>query len=338
MPKDWMNDFSKVVGGVGLKPELSKEENKKMKNPKSKGRLEKDTPKEIRNSNNANRFPTIANLGYSFQTQDYYGLNTDVEEDVKNIINYRLDNVNKNSDRQKVLQDLTKAIRLELEPTFFKAKVMYPGLVVGMSNPTMCSIKQNTEGSDDEKSNKTFAFKTGFTFDYVTGLPYIPGSSVKGMLRYAIKKYGADVKKYLKDEKKYPELKEMETIIEELFGDNTNNADPKYTNTMLRDIFLEAIVVKGDEKGYILKEDYITPHKTPFTNPKPIHILALRPNVEMEFYFILRKEEIAGLSAETRFELYKELILELGIGAKTNTGYGNLVEVEAETEITQGEK
>lgn len=324
MLNDRMNDFLKVAGELGIIPEPLKE-NKMVKTPKSKERQGQDTSKEIRNKSDSNHLHQMANLGYAFQTQDYYGLNTDVEQDVKNIINYRLDNINKNSNRQKELQDLTKVIGLESESTFFKAKVMYPGLVVGMSNPTMCSIKQNAEDSNDEKSNKNFSFKTGFTFDYVTGLPYIPGSSIKGMLRDSIVKYDEDVKEYLGLAKDF----KIENLTEELFGDDTNSADPKHTNTMLRDIFLEAIVVKGDEKGYILREDYITPHETPFTNPKPIHILALKPNVEMEFHFILRKDEIAGLSAETRFELYKELILELGIGAKTNTGYGNLVEVEA---------
>ncbi|MEG1331879.1 MAG: RAMP superfamily CRISPR-associated protein [Eubacterium sp.] len=51
-------------------------------------------------------------------------------------------------------------------------KTTYPGLLIGLG--TTHEIKDIDE-----------AIKVGFSFDYVTGLPYIPGSSVKGMLRSA---------------------------------------------------------------------------------------------------------------------------------------------------------
>src|SRR5690606_9438219 len=45
----------------------------------------------------------------------------------------------------------------------------YPGLLIG-------SGYQHESGGENE-------FKIGFFFDYTTGLPQIPGSSVKGVLR-----------------------------------------------------------------------------------------------------------------------------------------------------------
>lgn len=292
-----------------------------------------------------NEETAISNLGYAFLSKSYLKNGNRVKEDVKAILDYKLNLKMREiiSLRKSELKDLfeRKNGEPEVEGTrrkiySFKTKTQYPGLVVGMSNPVMEGLKDYTKDKEQkkhEKEDKDASFKTGFTFDYVTGLPYIPGSSIKGMLRNSIIKYEEDIKEYVKENLGLAKEFNIEHLAEELFGD-----EQKYANSELRDVFLEAIVVKGDEEGLILKEDYITPHETPFSDPRPIHILALRPNVEMEFYFILRKEEIAGLSAETRFELYKELILELGIGAKTNTGYGNLVEVEAETEITQGEK
>ena len=53
----------------------------------------------------------------------------------------------------------------------FELTTTYPGLVLG----TGYSHETGTEGE----------FKLGFYFDWTTGLPVIPGSSVKGILRAA---------------------------------------------------------------------------------------------------------------------------------------------------------
>ena len=47
----------------------------------------------------------------------------------------------------------------------------YPGLLMGSGNLHDISCKG--------------AYKLGFSFDYVNGLPYLPGSSLKGILRSA---------------------------------------------------------------------------------------------------------------------------------------------------------
>ena len=53
----------------------------------------------------------------------------------------------------------------------FTLQTRYPGLLIGVGN---------SHGSGGEAD-----IDLGFTFDYVTGCPYIPGSSVKGVLRSA---------------------------------------------------------------------------------------------------------------------------------------------------------
>ena len=88
---------------------------------------------------------------------------------------------------------------------------------------------------------------------------------------------------------------------------------------------MDAVIIEGDNDKYILKDDYITPHSE-FKDPVPIHILALRPDVKIMFYFIIRKDKIGGLDSSKRFKLYKDLLLDLGVGARTNIGYGNLEE------------
>ena len=41
---------------------------------------------------------------------------------------------------------------------------------------------------------------------------------------------------------------------------------------------------------------------------------------------MMKRDEIGGIACHKRFDLYKGLLLDLGVGAKTNTGYGKLVE------------
>lgn len=306
----------------------------------------------------------IANLGYSFQAEDYYRQEkeTTAKKDAERITDFTLDNrmqaIIKN--RQKELEELAKVRGDKTDIGCFQVSVNYPGLVVGMSNPIMCSLKEKTDEQqsknkenqkryisapvgmkDDQKSkdkeNQDDAFKTGFSFDYVTGLPYIPGSSVKGMLRSSMVKYKEDVCEWIKDVTRVSRADmSFEKIIYEMFG-SANDDDTNYNETnanssavLDRDVFFDVIIVDGTEKKEILKSDYITPHPSMFENPIPIRILALQPEVKLQFNFLLREKIIAGMNRKQRLDLYKNLILDLGVGAKTNTGYGSLSLVKRE--------
>lgn len=194
----------------------------------------------------------------------------------------------------------------------FVAKILYPGAIIGIGNFGMADVG-NENNSD--------LIKNGFNFDYVTGLPYIPGSSIKGILRNAMEKYEDSVKSFLKNYGINEDLDEKyKKIVCCLFGDNDGNTD-----SFRRDVFLDAHISK-DNNG-ILKEDYITPHKEEFKNPIPIKILGINPEVEIKFNFLIEEKEICGLNSECRKNLYKGLLLDLGVGAKTNLGYGILEEI-----------
>ena len=288
----------------------------------------------------------MSNLGYQFQSQEYYLKKTKVKDDVKAITDFKMSGHIKTmiERRCEELGELVKSNDMTLDNCSFQAEVNYPGLVVGLSNPIMCNLKNDLK---EDKDNQNAAFKTGFSFDYTTGLPYISGSSIKGMLRASILKYREDVIAWLHKNIKTFEKKEivLDNLVAQLFGngntEDTIETKKQYTQVLDRDVFLDVLVICGDTKdgeGKILKSDYITPHPSMFKNPKPIHILALRPNVKLQFYFLLRPEAIAGISSEKRFELYKNLILDLGIGAKTNTGYGSLTEVKKTREERHGNK
>lgn len=266
----------------------------------------------------------LVNLGYAFQSRDYYkgkcGFFNN-SYDMENIINYKLKGniVKFIENRKKEMQDLSAKVSDGSSAYSFTAKTVYPGLLIGMSNPTANTVHE----SDNNKNDKNTDFKTGFTFDYISGLPYIPGSSIKGILRDAMRKYQEDVIEYLKEDLESDD--KIADLVKELFGDAQEDEGYSYTNTSKRDVFLDAVIIEGDNDKYIIKDDYITPHSE-FKDPVPIHILALRPDVKIMFYFIIRKDKIGGLDSSKRFNLYKDLLLDLGVGARTNIGYGSLEE------------
>ncbi|MDR2473050.1 MAG: type III-B CRISPR module RAMP protein Cmr6 [Tannerella sp.] len=69
----------------------------------------------------------------------------------------------------------------------------------------------------------------------------------------------------------------------------------------------------------MLGTDYITPHPDPLKNPKPIKFLKILPEVEVTFRFQLQNNLITAAKKES---LFRQILLDFGIGAKTNVGYG----------------
>ena len=205
----------------------------------------------------------------------------------------------------------------------FDLKTTYPGLVIGTG------ITHEIQ-SDQE-------IKIGFNFDYTTGLPIIPGSSLKGMLRSAfpgkVAKYSTAKEEYiinLLEEilawKKRAEDLCINSLEKHIFEGLVEN---KPLPMKQRDIFFAAEITKGDKNCKILGEDYITPHPDPLLSPIPLRFLKVLPNVTFNFSFdlkdyIINKKII--VSAEEKKELFKKIILDLAIGAKTNVGYGHFVE------------
>ena len=180
----------------------------------------------------------------------------------------------------------------------FALVTTYPGLLIGTGNP------------HDAKLDA--AIKLGFSFDYVTGLPYLPGSSLKGMLRSRFPgKYGGEDKT------------DREILIGAYLGRDDIDAEALETEIFTgNDTFLGAFPT--DWPDGMLSMEYITPHKD-FQDPVPISLLKIKPNVCFEFGFLLSNGMV---SATEKRGLFRELVMESGIGAKTNVGYGRLVKPE----------
>jgi CRISPR-associated protein Cmr6 len=103
-----------------------------------------------------------------------------------------------------------------------------------------------------------------------------------------------------------------------------------------RDIFFDGYIVSTNHPAIsrsayqnqkpFIGDDYITPHQnrkkpelSPFTNPIPLMFLKILPEVTIQFQFNLKP---GLLTKEQKEELFRQLLLDFGIGAKTNIGYG----------------
>lgn len=179
--------------------------------------------------------------------------------------------------------------------------ILYPGLLIGTGSLHGVSI----DG----------CIKSGFSFDYVTGLPYMPGSSLKGMLRSM----------FPGDAKPEDENDAYAGFIKSILNDEQLDLDELKKNIFENgDTFLGGFPALENRDKTLLEMDFITPHKNKFKNPIPINIIKIKPNVKFTFGFLLSDYVADGkmVSAAQKRDLFAELILSAGIGAKSNVGYG----------------
>lgn len=306
-----------------MKNEKMKDEKNNKKNNYYSARVEHSSNRNV----NRKRENKDMNLGYIFYKEIY-------------------SDINRNSFKEKYDKDIG-VYELFFKPEDFKVgeqnfilKTKYPGLLTG-------SGYIHGTGEEDE-------FKLGFYFDYTSGLPIIPASSIKGTVRSIFKKLeynNKDVKeemksitkevnnealKYLKgilckfESLKGKEIhnKLLEQIESEIFeGKKYNSDSDNYENKSMyeRDVFFDAALnIYDNKRKQILSEDYITPHGNPLKEPKPLKFLKIAPDVYIKFRFDLKNGDV--INKNEKMQLIKQIILDFGIGAKTSVGYGYLEE------------
>lgn len=190
----------------------------------------------------------------------------------------------------------------ELANATIQMTVDYPGLITG----TGITHETKIQGE----------FKLGMHFDYTYGMPVIYGSTVKGVLR-----------SYFKEEYDGPDA---DAVIADIFGSTDKDSSKSIYD---RDIFFDAVVVedykteedieKKEKKGQLLVSDAITPHSdNPLKNPVPINFVKVAPGCTVEFRFRLVN---SILKATQKAEIFEQILLNYGIGSKTNVGYGQFV-------------
>jgi len=158
--------------------------------------------------------------------------------------------------------------------------------------------------------------ENGFAWHHTLGTPYIPGTSVKGVVR--------DYARTLKEEGKI-------TIedIDRIFGPDNKNTDSRIGSV----IFLDAIPVSPVE----IVADIMTPHYGPYYSknevpgdwhsPNPIPFLVVDSDQEFLFGIVPRNAE-----AEKDLKLVEKWLVDAleqsGAGAKTAVGYGRFKHIE----------
>jgi len=235
----------------------------------------------------------MSNLGWLFYKDYFKGIDYSDLENEKN----------EHIIQEKVKNLITQTVTLDedemLGNTHFRATTTYPGLILGSGN---------AHELPDVKGQAIL----GFSFDYTSGLPVIAGSSVKGVLRSAFKhpEYIQELLNEMgiggfspeQDEKAIAsQIKELET---EIFDNG--------------DVFFDAVVV-ANGGSTILGDDYITPHGDALKNPIPLRFIKVMPNVSFRFDFELSSGII---SKSKKVKLFQDILADLGLGAKTNVGYG----------------
>jgi CRISPR-associated protein Cmr6 len=200
---------------------------------------------------------------------------------------------------------------------------VYPGLLIGSGYIHEIGGKNKIRN----KPSVSDELKLGFYFDHTTGLPVIPGSSVKGAIRSVFpfhrKNLGEDFRKsriayinhLLKDE--------IKVIDKDLSEDEIKKLEMEIFESG-KDIFLDAFPKNSlKHNGKFLSDDYITAHDKPLKDPNPVKFLKVLPEVVFEFNFILQKSEVVnGLTIDNKLILLKKILLDFAVGAKTNVGYG----------------
>jgi len=152
------------------------------------------------------------------------------------------------------------------------------------------------------------ALEVGMILHHIYGVPYIPGSSLKGLLRYYLHKVAEwDV-----------------SGINNLFGmsDGDNAAKGKI-------VFLDAF----PEPGFQISVDIMNNHyqeyymgdKPPadWMDPNPVKFLTVK-NATFTFRLFANTGDIEEATLKEIAEKLAEALTESGIGAKTAVGYGRL--------------
>jgi CRISPR-associated protein Cmr6 len=216
--------------------------------------------------------------------------------------------------------------RVQLEEvklgTDFELQVKYPGLLIGIGNAHSAAALVPKDANTSEVKSVKGEIALGFSFDYVTGVPYIPGSTVKGVLRSAFK-HTAYIQSIIGGNTACDVAELEKEIFDGLKGEDKL---PSYK----RDIFFDAFPSTKKKNGIfrLMEIESITPHGKDndiFQKINPITLVKVRPGVVFRFQFRLHDGII---TAGKKKYLFKKIITDLGIGAKTNVGFGVLGEVE----------
>ncbi len=254
-----------------------------------------------------------SNIGWLYYRHLYDGVDKKripektLKDKIDQMLRFKLDSYSK------VVPETYSAVMAN-EFQSFSLRTIYPGLLIGSG------LSHGIKSKED--------IKIGFAFDHTTGLPYIPGSSIKGVLETMFPKEKDDkykckmeyIRGILKDVLEGTDVEDegVDSLTKRIFSDSGDGV-----------VFMDAFPKCDEDKGEhkFLGDDFITPHKNPFKSPIPIRFLKVREGVTFDFYFKFSNKLSCRFDNEVLLKLFKRIILDIGLGAKTNVGYGRFEEV-----------
>jgi len=189
--------------------------------------------------------------------------------------------------------------------------------------------------------------ENGFAFLNPYGLPYLPGSSIKGVLRQAVRELIGGKDSHWSTEKIYP-ISEGEnppihySMLDVLFGLETEDRATEHFRGVLT--FHDTI---PEIAGNKLSVEVMTPHQShyykdglsPHDSGKliPIFFLALPPKSKFTFYVTCDKQRLQRIAPQLLdtwqpdlTDAFAHAFDWLGFGAKTAVGYGAMMKDPAQ--------
>lgn len=158
--------------------------------------------------------------------------------------------------------------------------------------------------------------ETGMTLHHIYGIPYIPGSAVKGVLHHWVK----DEKIKAKDEDKCNFEDEMP-----VFGSEDNNEQKIRGNVIFTDAFpagnihFAVDIMNPHYSEYYGGETY----PADWQNPVPVNFLTVE-KTRFRFIFLSKNPDYLKMIADYLMNIFEFK----GIGAKTAVGYGYFKDME----------
>jgi CRISPR-associated protein Cmr6 len=177
------------------------------------------------------------------------------------------------------------------------------------------TLSARTEGRFVTGTGLNSPLDVGIELHPIYGVPYIPSSGVKGLVKEYVRNWSSDG--------------EDEELVKRMFGaggDDTGHAGA----LMFFDALPEA---DGDERGTVLEFDVMTPHYSPWYqdartapgdwhNPNPIEFLTVPDGSRFHFALTIRRGEGTDNDRNRARRWLEQALDWLGAGAKTAAGYG----------------
>lgn len=219
---------------------------------------------------------------------------------------------------------------LTIRPEKEKYKIEHPKTVImPKAGQEMIEILKNRQESQLKSLSRIYDFRvieattdwrliiglgsahvqeTSMMFHHIYGIPYIPGSAVKGVLRDWVK----DQKNKDKDKRKF----EDEQAI---FGSENNNEEKNRGNVIFMDAFPVSDVSFATEIMNPHYSEYYNSEAYPadWHHPVPINFLTVE-KTKFRFIFLSKNSDYLKKTAKW----LKDIFENKGIGAKTAVGYG----------------